>query len=283
MKQVMKVVNFAHKKLWTGGVRMDFLKREYIRSLSDTRLLSEIGLKGHNCLDTVGAEYEYNSSFLKSLINEAKKRKIKSENLKWARRILADKNEKKKFRKRDVDYGMLKKFADIARKRKSVRWYTAQKIPVRFINEMLSCAVEAPSSCNRQGWRFILVQDENDRRFLSEIRNTGFIKDAPLVVCVLIDRQVYNSKNEMKYTPYMDAGAAIMNILHAASSSGLSACWVNFGEAEVSSKNMSRFRKLFRLGKNLLPVSLVTVGFAAQDAPKPRREKPEYYTLNRFR
>ncbi len=50
-------------------------------------------------------------------------------------------------------------FMSVIRARRSIREFAATPVPEEAIAELLEAASLAPSSCNRQPWRFVLVRD----------------------------------------------------------------------------------------------------------------------------
>ncbi len=50
-------------------------------------------------------------------------------------------------------------FLDVVRARRSIREFLPDPVPEEAIAQLLEAASLAPSSCNRQPWRFVLVRD----------------------------------------------------------------------------------------------------------------------------
>ena len=50
-------------------------------------------------------------------------------------------------------------FLDVVRARRSIREFRPDPVPEEAIAQLLEAASLAPSSCNRQPWRFVLVRD----------------------------------------------------------------------------------------------------------------------------
>jgi nitroreductase len=83
-----------------------------------------------------------------------------------------------------------------------------------------------------------------------------------IVVCGDLERA---HGNELSYM-IQDCSAAIENLLLAASALGLGACWLGVHPREDRVKHL---RALFRLPKNIVPLSGIAVGWPA-DIPKAR-------------
>lgn len=59
-------------------------------------------------------------------------------------------------------------FLDVIRKRKSIRKYKSQKMEYSTLLDLVDCARIAPSGCNRQGWRFKIINKKEDIKLLKE-------------------------------------------------------------------------------------------------------------------
>ena len=72
--------------------------------------------------------------------------------------------------------------------------------------------------------------------------------------------EIYNG-TEVEYTPYLDAAAAIQNILLMAHVLGLGACWVNFGKYEIpDQKKMQKIKDLFGISEKMKIISIIPIG-----------------------
>lgn len=60
--------------------------------------------------------------------------------------------------------------------RRSVRSYTPQPVPRELVEAVIDAANWAPSACNMQQWRFVVVQDEAFRQRLLEASQPGYRK-----------------------------------------------------------------------------------------------------------
>lgn len=257
-------------------------KQNNMSMLSDEKLLSMIGMEIH-CFYYPQESRVRNSDYLENLIKEAERRNLSySENVKGAKILLEElKTRQKEITSEDVaiDFTSAENFFELAKRRQSIRKFSERKISKETIYQILKCAIEAPSSCNRQSWRFLVLRDKKSLSSISKIRRISFLKNASTVICVLIDKDLYIDNKELDYTIYMDGAAAIMNIIYTAESLGISSCWVNFGKLEISETDMNRFNGFFKVKPNFKPISLVALGYGTQNIKKPKRELIEYYLI----
>ena len=150
---------------------------------------------------------------------------------------------------------MSPRILDLIKGRRSVRKYSSKEVPRDILFNILEAARWAPSAHNAQPWRFIVITERSLKRKLAEQMADEWIKDmtrdgvqrdtreklakasvkqftdAPvlIVACVTMeDMDTYPDGRRMTYEHIMAAqslAASIQNILLAAHSEGLGACW----------------------------------------------------------
>ncbi len=163
---------------------------------------------------------------------------------------------------------MSKDFITVLTTRRSVRAFLPDEIPDAKIAKLVTAATLAPTAGNMQAWYFFMVKHEYLRRKLSELAlNQKFIAQAPVVIVVCADleraRAAYRERGEELYC-IQETAAATQNLLLAAHSSGLGACWVGaFDEHAVS--------ELLDLPPRYRPMALVPMGKAGHQPSNPGR------------
>lgn len=181
-------------------------------------------------------------------------------------------------------------------KRRSVRKYKNKTVPDKIIYDLIDCARLAPSACNSQPWRFKIVKDKNVKKILSEISfNQKHVGEAPVVLICCADiksyiessaignRELYNldiinkhfyetikSRNtnlkniefeKLSSEVCFNAVIGIEHIVLRAVELGLGTCWVRLTDDK-------KIKKLFNWDENIKFVSLLTIGYPAED-PNP--------------
>ena len=258
-----------------------------IKTFNNDNLIAMIGDKSHKLLQqALGQEIEGNQYYLEKLFFEAEKREIKSKIFDWGKQVYNDylNNDVYKYldervaNDNSIDIDRLNIFLDILRNRQSIRKFAEGDIPNKVIKKLLTCGIHAPSSCNRQSWKYITFTKKIDKQYIATIRNVKFLENTPLIICVLVDIDVYtsNSQGDVRITPIMDGSAAIINIINGCEAAGLASCWVNF-VASVGDENMDSFKEHFSIPINYVPISLVAVGKILKKHPKPLREDLSKY------
>lgn len=105
--------------------------------------------------------------------------------------------------------------------RRSIRKFKSIMVPDNVIRDLIDSAIQAPSACNLQGWKFIVIR-EGDRK----IFNNSILSAAP-VVLVVAYRNDFNYLSGFRHKDYVQSAAAsIENLLLMAYHKGLGACWV---------------------------------------------------------
>jgi len=139
--------------------------------------------------------------------------------------------------------------------RRSVRFFVSKVIPQDDLKEIIDAGNAAPSGMNTQGWRFVVVTDEENRKRLKDItvpKYRSWLKKTPPDLQVmragidkLVDDPVYYSAPAVIFVigsgmvKDMDCPMVCQNMMLAARSLGIGSCWVHMGqlalgEAEVN-------------------------------------------------
>ena len=131
-------------------------------------------------------------------------------------------------------------FLEIARSRQSVRAYTDKPVEKDKIERCLEAARLAPSACNAQPWKFVVVDNTELKNKIADATNNRvlplnhFTKQAPVHVVVVREKPNFTSKaGEMirnKTYTLIDVGIATEHFCLQAASEGLGTCilgWFN--------------------------------------------------------
>lgn len=145
---------------------------------------------------------------------------------------------------------------DLLRSRRSIRRYADLPVSRELIESLLRSAVTAPSAHNRQPWRFLVIEREEDKDKLAKAmgallradrsrdgddpqaikadvaRSHARLTGAPVLVVVcmsMIDMDRYPDKKRMgaeRIMAIQGTAMAAQNLLLAAHAAGLGACWM---------------------------------------------------------
>jgi len=140
---------------------------------------------------------------------------------------------------------------DLIKKRRSVRDFLDKPVEREKIMTCLEAARLAPSACNAQPWRFIVVDDKEikdrlcDKAFGGIYSFNAFCKKAPVIVVVLSERTRFLTATSrfvsavggtLRRTKYylVDIGIASEHFVLQAEELGLGTCWIGwFNERAV--------------------------------------------------
>jgi len=159
------------------------------------------------------------------------------------------------------------KFIDIVKSRRSVRFWSNTNVPRQIIFEIIRLGIMAPSSCNRQAWKFIVVENTNNIAQYLNSDNKSMIARAPYIIYIAIDERFYS---EM-YAPALDAAFVAQNILLAIECYGLKACVLYQGESVCQ----KRMRKILGLQSYHYIYLAIPFGLGAEKVDVPGRVSPE--------
>lgn len=123
-------------------------------------------------------------------------------------------------------------FADVIRKRRSIRKYKPDPVPKEDIEYILNAARLAPSWANTQCWKFIVVTEPETIAALAKAGN-AWLADVPVIIVACADPEKPGTKGDQPY--YMlDIGIAMEHLILAAADRGLGTCWIGaFNEQKV--------------------------------------------------
>jgi nitroreductase len=149
--------------------------------------------------------------------------------------------------------------------RRSIRKYKKKTISDEILQNLFSAGCSAPSAGNQQPWHFVLL---DDRKILNVIHtfhpSAKMLTEADKAILVCGDLDLEKFKGYWM----IDCAAATENILLAAHSLGLGACWLGIYPREGRIAGM---RKLLKLPTHIIPFALVSLGYPAEIKQKEDR------------
>ncbi|MBA7530584.1 5,6-dimethylbenzimidazole synthase [subsurface metagenome] len=145
---------------------------------------------------------------------------------------------------------------DLIRQRKSVRDFLDRPVEREKIMMCLEAARLAPSACNSQPWKFIVVDDRQLKNKLCRAAFSGiysinsFCKKAPVIVVIVSEKSKFLARigGMFRGTKYylIDIGIAVEHFVLQAEDLGLGTCWIGwFNEGAVKSiLNVPQHKKI---------------------------------------
>jgi nitroreductase len=180
-------------------------------------------------------------------------------------------------------------FSELLKKRRSIRDFKDKKVPLEIINEIIKESCLAPSSGNGQPWRFIIVNDKDlikrlsdeskknillhiennpdspSKKYEAALRNPTFnvFYNAPCLVFIVGPKQTRNL--------YVDCALAACYFMFCASEKGLGTCWVGLGTS-IQDPDLLNFIGMSEDHKIVAPL---IIGYPKSIPSAPQRIKPQ--------
>ena len=160
--------------------------------------------------------------------------------------------------------------------RRSIRKYTPEKIKEEELITILECAMSAPSAGNAQPWHFIVIDDIEIFKKICEFHPFAKMTlSASHAILVCGDTNLEKYKGRIP----LDCSAATMNILLSAHGLGIGSVWVGIYPEEI---RMNGMRKTLQLPENIIPISLVSLGYPDENRGRENRFKAERIHRNQL-
>jgi coenzyme F420-0:L-glutamate ligase/coenzyme F420-1:gamma-L-glutamate ligase len=185
---------------------------------------------------------------------------------------------------------------DDLRERRSVRKYQTRSVPEELVRKVLEAAGWAPSAHNAQPWRFVVLADLQVKRRMAEAMAKAWAEDtakdgipvesemfklrverfadAPVLVlgCFSMDGMAsfpdQRRQGLERDLALQSLAAAIENLLLAAHSLGLGACW--FCAPSFCKETV---RETLKIPGDVEPEALIALGYPAEEPPAPSRKR----------
>lgn len=152
--------------------------------------------------------------------------------------------------------------------RRSIRKYTPEPVSDELVAELLKAAMSAPTAGN-QPWHFVVMRDRTRLESITRVHpHAEMLKEASVAISISGDP----TAGALKGRWLLDCAAATENILIAANALGLGACWVGIYPVE---ERMALLRELTGMPDHLMPVSMVALGYPAEQKDPSARFKEE--------
>ncbi|MDR2064585.1 MAG: nitroreductase family protein [Prevotellaceae bacterium] len=178
-------------------------------------------------------------------------------------------------------------FLELVKKRQSVRKYSSRQIEEEKINRCIEAARLAPSACNAQPWKFVIVDNPELKLKVAEASESNvlgfnkFTKDCPVIVAVVRESPNITSKMGMiikdKPYPIMDVGIAVAHFCLQAAEENLGTCIIGWF-------NEKKIKKLLGIPKRKRLDLLISAGYAADETilPKQRKSLAQMSVRNKY-
>ena len=178
------------------------------------------------------------------------------------------------------------RFLELAAARRSIRRYKADPVEREKLDLCLEAARLAPSACNAQPYKFLVIDEPALKEKFCAAAFTGvysackFAAAAPVIIAVISGTGKLSAwlGNQVQGTNFrlMDIGIAAEHFVLAAAEQGLGTCWLGWFSARAGAKALG-------LGAGKKIEVLLAVGYPAESpAPRPRKKTEEFSAYNKL-
>lgn len=176
-------------------------------------------------------------------------------------------------------------FAELLAIRQSVRRYQARPVERDKLQQLIEAVRLAPSACNAQPWKLILVDDPDLKNqvaratFSNLVSINSFAPQAPVIAVLTIEKskiipQVGGTLKRREF-PLLDIGIAAAYFCLQAAELGLGTCILGWF-------NERRIKQLLRIPRKTRIGLLITLGYAAEEYPLRKKIRKEAEVMSAF-
>lgn len=168
-----------------------------------------------------------------------------------------------------------KDFLQMIKNRQSDRAYSTKSIEKDKLSRIIEAGRLAPSACNAQPWKFIVINDQDLKYKIADCTSSKvlgmnhFSKQAPVHIVIVEENANFTSNAgsliKGKHFPLIDIGITAENICLQAEAEGLGSCMIGwFDEPKV--------KKLLNIPNSKRVPLIITIGYPAKEKREKRRK-----------
>lgn len=155
-------------------------------------------------------------------------------------------------------------FLQLAKERFSVRKYLDKPLRTEDLTKILEAAKLAPTAKNLQPQKIFVVQSEEGLEKIDKVTKCRFGASTVLIICYDKDDIFVNPWDNTINSGETDAAIVTTHMILEAWDIGVASCWVQwFNVADTVAE--------FEIPENIIPVSLLPLGYPAPDAEPSER------------
>lgn len=144
-------------------------------------------------------------------------------------------------------------FLDLAKERYSVRKFSDKKIENEKLEKILEAAKLAPTACNFQPQRLLILSNQENLEKLKQC--TPYHFDAPLAIIICYDKTAsWKRKYDGHDSGEVDASIVTTQMMLEIAELGLGTTW-------VGSYNPELLKQLFNIPNNYVSVAILPIGY----------------------
>ncbi len=176
--------------------------------------------------------------------------------------------------------GYLEILNKLCSQRKSVRWFESRSVEEDVIVKALECATLAPSSCNRQPYRYDVIFN---KELAVEVANisagtAGWSQNVNCIAVLIGDMSAFSNVAN-RHSIYVDGTLSVMPFVLSLEAQGLSTCIINWADISFREGEIRRVLGLKAYEKVVLSIA---IGYAEKDVKVPFSKRKSVSEISRF-
>ena len=149
-------------------------------------------------------------------------------------------------------------FEQLITERYSVRSYKPEHLPQAVIDKILEAGHKAPTGCNYQPQRILVLNTDESIAKLKECTKCHFNAPTAMLVCHNKEESWVRKYDGALSSP-VDAVIVTTHMMLEAHNIGVGCCWVMHFDPNA-------MRKTFNISDNVEPIALLVMGYPSDDA-----------------
>ena len=117
-------------------------------------------------------------------------------------------------------------FYEVLKTRRSIRSYKPDAVPENALKNIAEAVNLAPTACNKQPFKLLLVRDPEMRKTICSNTHFAFLSEAPVIAVMMTNEPASWTRYEGNPAADIDASIAMEHLVLAAAAEGLGTCWI---------------------------------------------------------
>ena len=148
-------------------------------------------------------------------------------------------------------------FQDVVNRRYSCRGYDSRPVEEARLRRILEAVQRAPSACNRQPYKFLVVTQPELRVSIGEVYPKPWLLQAPVIIVALGHRDQAWKRLDGTSAHVIDTVIAMEHLVLAAANEGLGTCW-------ICAFDQTALHRRLNLGSEWEAVAITPLGHPAE-------------------
>ncbi|WP_281451839.1 nitroreductase family protein [Paenarthrobacter nitroguajacolicus] len=159
----------------------------------------------------------------------------------------------------------------LAQNRRSARWFRDETVGRDHVDRAVAIALESPTACNRQPYRFEIFDDRDAIKRVAEIpMGTAGYSDQLVGLVVVVGRLSAFFDERDRHLIYIDSSLATMSLVLGLEAQGIASCIINW--PDIAERD-AKIRKVINIDADERVVMMVAYGYPDNEALVPYSQK----------